>query len=131
MVAANWQNMADYSSLKKEDLIKVIEKQDEILASKFQNYRLDSNTEKFSGKPKEDLENWFAKIERGLKIAGVPKEKAVEVTSPYIVGGAGLFLTTLEKTYEANNKDFLWDDLKKEFKSRYIPVNHLDRKRNQ
>ena len=123
--------MADYSNLTKENLIKVIEKQDEILASKFQNYRLDSNTEKFSGKPKEDLENWFAKIERGLKIAGVPKEKAVDVASPYIVGGAGLFLTTLEKAYEANSTDFLWDDLKKEFKSRYIPVNHLDRKRNQ
>ena len=52
------------------------------------------------------------------------------MASPYITGGASLFLTMLEKDYADENKDFTWNELRKEFRKRYIPVNQLDRKRN-
>ena len=103
----------DYSKLNKDELVKILQKQDEVIAAKYQNYRLDSNTEKFSGKPKEDLENWFVKIERSFKTAAVPETLQINVASPYITGGASLFLTMLEKEYDSNSATFTWDDLKK------------------
>jgi hypothetical protein len=114
-------------TVKIKELVAALKLQDDKL--KQVQYKLDPNTAKFRGEPREDVELGIRKIEKSMRVAGVPEKMLVDVASPYIEGAAGIFLVAIEKEYEQKNKLLPWDDLKKIFKGQYIPADNLERKR--
>ena len=79
----------------------------------------------------EDIDDWLYKIRINLDIASIPELRYLDFITNYCISKAGIFLRRLRESHENKDEVLTWAKFKTAMITRYRPVDHSRRIRNQ